>query len=735
MNWLYQHIKNYLLLEKEHFTDADNRIWKLSALRIILLSGTLLTLVILLHSSYVAYRLDRHFVLAISSTFVLLLVMILSLGKNATNLAAAGLLLTVVLAGVSILLFVPDFESAKFGLLFLFTLPLFVRLFFGNKAAIVAMLLNLIPYALLIRNTPLPQLFNLQASLPQTHTYLSSLVFLFFNFCLPLAVMRLLTTLDRQSKALTLQSRKLGTIVNRYQEIFDNGGTASFFCDQQGNILQANQTARELIRQAGGKCGSLAKIFHFDESLSPGKKIRGKLKAPPHDHYELHPASLVHHKKQLIHCHNISQQDSFKRLYFLDSLTGLRNHNFWYERAFSRLKHPKVLLLLKLANLREVNVQHGLHTGDQLLVELSRQLRRKLPGQVHFYRFPGAKFMLATPVSVFQNQRPQEWLTQYLPSFISLQMPEGCLDLLLDWRVGTSPQREGVAANLLIEECAIALSRADSKHHVVEYEQIYSRTIHRNSLLRDKVKQFLDERALELWLQPQFNAEHQLTGYEALARIRQQGNQTVLTPQQFLPQIDQHDWHVQFSTQVLNKTIDILRNWPSTLPSVPVAINLAGPEILDDAFYEKLLRYYSQSPLLRQRLELEITETSAMARHDETRKRLTCLSELGVCVIIDDFGTGHASLSQLIDISASTLKIDREFIDKITDSQRHLKLVQATLELANKLNMHTIAEGVENSEQLALLKSLGCQRFQGYLFGKPMPLSHWVEQYSAVSTT
>ncbi|GAA0347160.1 GGDEF domain-containing phosphodiesterase [Bowmanella denitrificans] len=725
MNFLYQQIKHYLLLEKGHFTDSDNRTWKLSALRVILLSGTILTLLILTHSSYVAYSLDMPFVLAITSTFFVLLVAILCMGKSLTHLAAAGLLLMVVLACISILLFVPDFEAAKFGLLFLFTLPLFVRLFFSNKAALVAMMLNLIPYALLIRNAPLPQLFDIDISLPQTHTYLSSLVFLFFNFCLPLALMRFLTTLDKQSEVLARQSSKLAAVVNRYQEIFDNGGTASFFCDQHGTILQANQAARDLIKQAGGQRNSLQQLFQFDEPLSANKKIRGKLKVPPHDHYELQPASLVHHKKQLIHCHNISQQDSFKRLYFLDSLTGLRNHNFWYERAFLRLKRPKALFLLKLTNLREVNIQHGLDIGDQLLIELTRQLRRKLPQQVHFYRFPGAKLMLAVPSELFHHIAPSSWLTQQLPGFISLSINEGYLDLLLDWRAGISQHRQGSPANLLMEECAIALSRTDSKHPVVEYEQIYSRSIHKNSLLRDKVKQYLDERALELWLQPQFNVQREVIGYEALARIRQQANQTVLTPQQFLPQIDQHDWHVQFSSQVLSKAIEMLSHWPPQLKAVPLAINLAGPEILDDNFYARLLRYYTESSMLRQRLELEITETSAMASHDETRKRLTCLAQLGVCVIIDDFGTGHASLSQLIDISASTLKIDREFINGIPHSQRHLKLVQATLELATKLNLQAIAEGVETNEQLDLLISMGCDRFQGYLLGKPMPLAYW----------
>jgi len=158
---------------------------------------------------------------------------------------------------------------------------------------------------------------------------------------------------------------------------------------------------------------------------------------------------------------------------------------------------------------------------------------------------------------------------------------------------------------------------------------------------------------------------------------------------------------------------------------VPVAINLSGPELLNDLFYEKLLRRFSESPKLCQSLKLELTETSVLASHNETKRRLTSLANVGATIIIDDFGTGHASLSQLIDMSASVIKVDREFIDRVETSERHRKIVKMTLDLAKSLEMQTIAEGVETPAQLSVLKEMGFKHFQGFLFGKPAPIEYW----------
>ena len=172
------------------------------------------------------------------------------------------------------------------------------------------------------------------------------------------------------------------------------------------------------------------------------------------------------------------------------------------------------------------------------------------------------------------------------------------------------------------------------------------KTIRENTQQKDKVKALLDNGCLALYLQPQVSLHGVTVGYEVLARLKEPKSGTAL-----------------------------LDKWPSNLPKVPLAINLSGPELLSDLFYEKLLRRFSESPELGARLKLELTETSVLASHYETKRRLTSLANVGATIIIDDFGTGHASLSQLIDMSASVIKVDREFVERVETSERHRKIV------------------------------------------------------------
>ena len=220
-------------------------------------------------------------------------------------------------------------------------------------------------------------------------------------------------------------------------------------------------------------------------------------------------------------------------------------------------------------------------------------------------------------------------------------------------------------------------------------------------------------------------------GYEVLAILKEPKSGTVLQPFQFLPLVEENKWEVLFTQKIIDGTLALLDKWPSNLPKVPLAINLSGPELLSDLFYEKLLRRFSESPELGARLKLELTETSVLASHYETKRRLTSLANVGATIIIDDFGTGHASLSQLIDMSASVIKVDREFVERVETSERHRKIVKMTLDLAKSLDMQTIAEGVETQAQLRVLKDMGFNIFQGYLFGKPAPIEHWVKTAKA----
>ena len=143
----------------------------------------------------------------------------------------------------------------------------------------------------------------------------------------------------------------------------------------------------------------------------------------------------------------------------------------------------------------------------------------------------------------------------------------------------------------------------------------------------------------------------------------------------------------------------------------------------------------TDKPWLKDRLELEITETSPVMTHPLVHKRLRSLSQYGYSIAIDDFGTGQASLGQLVDIPANILKIDRRFVFPLPHDQRHVDIVKSTIQLAKSLDMKVIAEGIETKEQATLLIAMGCDTLQGYYYGKPSPMTDWTSHSNAKAKT
>ncbi|WP_236552150.1 EAL domain-containing protein [Alteromonas sp. KUL106] len=729
-------IKNYLLLNEENLKTTDANIWRLSVLRSILLMAVVLTSAIVLHSSYTAYVQELYYVLYIIIGFAPFLFTALAVGIKHIKIASALLVAIVLAASLCIMSFTIDLPSAQYGLLFLFTLPIIVRVVYGVKASIAAMLFNLVPYYLLINNVKLSPLFGIDITLPYTHTYLASLLFLFFNFCVPMAVLRVMSSLEKQSEHNQLQSRKLNKLVKGYQEIFNNGGTPSFFCDEQGRILQANKAARALVKKFRPNSEYIQDLFTLTLPITRGVNQTASIYDNPEQEFEIQPASLMHHKKQLIHCHDLSankkslmELDAFKKQqyekHYFNELTGLKNHHFWKKAESSDSIFNRHIILLKLSNLREINLQYGYSQGNKLIVNVAALLQNEFASNVKIYQFPGAKFLIILNANQLSSHTIEHYLNRKLPATIAINLGNSEVDHTLKWRAGHYHVSRDVSVDAAAECCSIALSQSTELLPYMSFSANTVKSIRENTQQKDRVKALLDNGCLAIYLQPQVSIDETIIGYEVLARLKEPSSGSILQPHQFLPLVEVNQWEVLFTQKIIDATLSLLDTWPSNLPRVPVAINLSGPELLNDLFYEKLLRRFSESPKLCQSLKLELTETSVLASHNETKRRLTSLANVGATIIIDDFGTGHASLSQLIDMSASVIKVDREFIDRVETSERHRKIVKMTLDLAKSLEMQTIAEGVETPAQLSVLKEMGFKHFQGFLFGKPAPIEYW----------
>ncbi len=211
-----------------------------------------------------------------------------------------------------------------------------------------------------------------------------------------------------------------------------------------------------------------------------------------------------------------------------------------------------------------------------------------------------------------------------------------------------------------------------------------------------------------------------ITGFEALVRW-QHPTRGLLKPKHFIDAILTHKLSFELFSQMANKIAHQLSEWQQQGFCQHICINADAAEFSHPEFFDMVSGLLVQHNIAACQLHIEVTESSLIQRHDDVRKQLNSLKELGVRLALDDFGTGYASLSYLQEYPFDFIKIDKSFISKIDTDRTQHAIVKAILDLADALDMHVVAEGIETEQQRDVLLNMGCKNGQGYWFGKPVP--------------
>jgi EAL domain-containing protein (putative c-di-GMP-specific phosphodiesterase class I) len=212
----------------------------------------------------------------------------------------------------------------------------------------------------------------------------------------------------------------------------------------------------------------------------------------------------------------------------------------------------------------------------------------------------------------------------------------------------------------------------------------------------------------------------QLTSLEALMRWRHPERE-MIPPGQFIPVAEKSGLIVELGKQGLTLVIAQIRAWlDAEVPIVPVAINVSPLQLERTDFAALVSELAAQAGIDPSWLRFEITESAVMKDPDRLVGTLQTLRDLGSQVLIDDFGTGYSSLSYLNRLPVDTVKIDRAFVRDLGANCPHTPIIDAVIDMARKLGLKTVAEGVETAEQAALLREQGCDYAQGYFFSKPV---------------
>ena len=415
---------------------------------------------------------------------------------------------------------------------------------------------------------------------------------------------------------------------------------------------------------------------------------------------------------------------------FRDSLTGLPNRALFMDRlshgltrAQRRHEHLAVLFL-DLDRFKVINDTLGHAVGDQLLVEVSNRLGDSLrPGDT-VARLGGDEFGLL--LEDVADAETAEAVALRIEEELSKPLRFEAREIFITASIGIalSAARLGMPEDIL-RDADLAMYHAKAKgkaRHEIFDSSMSAPALDRMDLEMD-LHSAISHHEFRLHYQPILRFDTgRITEVEALIRW-QHPKRGLLQPDSFIGLTEETGLIVPIGQWVLREACRQARVWQLEFPSTPplvMSVNLSAKQFQNPKLVEEITQALDESGLAASCLKLEITESTVMQDAPVTLTKLNELKELGVRLAIDDFGTGYSSLGYLKRFPVDTLKIDRSFIKGLSPDGGDSAIVRAVVTVAKSLNMDVTAEGVETEGQLAELRALGCDRWQGFLFARPV---------------
>jgi diguanylate cyclase (GGDEF)-like protein len=411
-----------------------------------------------------------------------------------------------------------------------------------------------------------------------------------------------------------------------------------------------------------------------------------------------------------------------------DVLTGLSNrtqlHDLidWHLTQSQRAGDPIAVMCIDLDRFKAVNDTHGHQAGDRLLQLVAERILANIRTNDAAARIGGDEFIVL--LSDVVRHDSITYLARRLINQLSEPFDLGGFEARIGASIGIAvgPQH-GTAAEVLIKNADIALYRAkaDGRGDFCFFENGMDRQTQERRALEQELRQAVADAAFEVVFQPMFDLPSNEIGVvEALLRWPRPGLAAV-SPAEFIPLAEATGLIVPLGRWVLEVACRAAITWPEPCR---VAVNVSARQFVDGRFAELVAEVLGRTGLPADRLELEITETALMHNEEQVRGILERLRKMGAHIALDDFGTGYSSLSYLQRFPFDKVKIDRTFIQALTDrdSDGARAIVGAILAMSHRLGLVVTAEGVETEAQLEMLRLHSCDQVQGFLLARPMRL-------------
>ncbi len=416
-----------------------------------------------------------------------------------------------------------------------------------------------------------------------------------------------------------------------------------------------------------------------------------------------------------------------RQLAHFDPLTGLPNRALFHDQLAQALLHAErtrercALLFLDMNRFKHVNDTLGHAVGDVLLRDVAQRLSLAVRETDTVARLGGDEFVV---IAALANSATAAQIAQkILDSVAGIESVDGHdIDVSFSIGIAIYPEDAADADGLLMRADAAMYQAKDSGRNAFAFfDPDMDKATQRRVQTRLRLAKALQLQQFALLYQPKVDLESgRITGAEALIRWRPEPGEQI-SPANFIPVAEESGLIVPIGNWVVNEACRQIHAWAlQGFPRVPVSVNVSMKCLHNPNFVATLRGALAASGATPQDLQLEITESAAMADGAQTPAILSEIRALGILVSIDDFGTGYSSLSHLRRLPVDTIKIDRSFVQNMMEDEDDAALVGAIIGIAASMHKHVIAEGVETEAQRARLLRFGCREAQGFLFSRPV---------------
>jgi diguanylate cyclase (GGDEF)-like protein len=425
------------------------------------------------------------------------------------------------------------------------------------------------------------------------------------------------------------------------------------------------------------------------------------------------------------------------RLARFDRLTGLPNRTLFHERVSAALARPPAgdqavaVLVIDVDGFKQVNNTLGDKTGDRVLRDVGRRLERDVPDSVLVSRLGADEYALLSPRT--DGEAAALALARTVQESFEAPIELDGIALNVEVSIGIAIAGERQERSYaLLQQAASALTRARAHRTRVEvYSPAHDSFDPGRLMLLGQVRGALALEEFELHYQPKMELKDgRIFGVEALLRWRHP-DRGLLMPLSFVHLVEQTALIGPLTDRVVDLALGQLVSWRLRGLELEMSVNLSARNLLEPELPQRIRALLHKHQVAPDRLTLEVTESATMSEPERATQVLQALRGTGVRVSIDDFGTGNASIAYLARLPATEVKIDKSFVTGICEDARADAITRSTVDLARRLGLHVVAEGIETQAVLERLLEVGCDSGQGFHISEPLPAEELAERLLA----